>query len=180
MPSGTGGGAIARALNEVLHRLATWEREHWIPVLHAMQKKAPAAAQKFSPASKPQRGDWAALLRVAHILATLDAFEAKSDGQAKEALALLDRRGIGAAVRKDLAKQVAHVQKGVPSSAAAVGPRTREEALSKLYSWIDDWSIVAHVALKSRRDLLTSCGLVHRRAKPKKDATSNAKPIDGR
>jgi hypothetical protein len=165
--------ADRREVEDAVAQVAKWEHERWLPVFHALRKKAPIAAETF-PAPK-ERDAFGALVRVRRVLAAIDALEAKgAPADAASARKLLESRGLTAASRTEISTLIARGQKGV--TAKCGGPATRSESLQKLYSWVDDWSIAAHVALKARRDLLIACGLVHRHRKTAKTKATAAAP----
>lgn len=122
------------------------------------------------------------LLSVGTLLDRLDALDSghkyrkahhKKD---KEAVELLARRGITAAVRKHLREQIKIAS--TPTKAAvvkpAVDPEKRREGLIELHAWFSEWSEIARIAIK-RRDYLIFLGLAQRRTPEKKEPAPSPK-----
>ncbi|MFO0554485.1 MAG: hypothetical protein U0271_39245 [Polyangiaceae bacterium] len=105
------------------------------------------------------------------------AKESKADSEDGRLIAMLERRGFGAAHRAELIALIEKPVREHPESAArakarAAAERGAREARQSLYRWLTEWTLVAKVVIK-RKDWLVRLGLASRQ----RPATKPAQPM---
>jgi hypothetical protein len=112
----------------------------------------------------------APVLLVHRVLTALGALDTDPRPEAATAVALLERRGLGAARRAELAALVrvatAQTLAPVPGPALDVEARraARDQALIDLYRWYAEWAEMARALARNRRELIV-IGLARPRAR---------------
>ena len=187
MPAASDGAEDVRAC---ITRLDRWDNQN-LPIADlALRKRCPAVHTfVFGDGLAPAVGPTSVRV-VGTFLARIDAIAevAANDGtksaakhrfsaaQARDALSLLDSRGIDAAERASVHAWLATAQQGAEAIAptdAVADDGTSQRALVELHEWITEWSLIARKVLKRRADLI-ALGLAEKR--PRKKPRLPAKP----
>lgn len=93
---------------------------------------------------------------------------------AREALKILDTRGISAGERQTARGWLNTAQKGAAPAAPPTAPTARAAPLVDLHDWVTEWTLVARKVLK-RRDHLINIGVGEKKS-PKRKTAKPAAP----
>ncbi|MFO0651109.1 MAG: hypothetical protein U0326_33095 [Polyangiales bacterium] len=183
-PSAQDAGATAAAIA----RIDASDEDAFRIVRATLARRFPAQAKFVLTGIGPSKGA-ESVVGMRKLLERLDALEGAEDRAATRtedhaALALLAKRGISAAWRTAMRGDVRDAEKLTPTAPAPVtttSPAKPDDDhvadLEALRVWFEEWSDLAHVAIK-RRDMLIRMGLAKRKA-PKKGDPKGGDPKKG-
>ena len=195
-PSVPGAGASDAgnegAVRESVSNLDLWDNQN-LPIADlALRKRCPEVhAYVFGDGLAPADGIESVRV-VATFLTRVGAVaQAANDGkksaeklpftaaQARNAMKLLDARGIDAQERATVHAWLSTAQRGAtavaPDDDDATDEADAQEALVALYDWITEWSLIARKVLKRRAHLIT-LGLAEKKPTAKKSPGTTPKP----
>ncbi len=175
-----GDDAHAAAVRDALARLAVWGRDNLAIIDAALRRRAPDAHAFLFAGTLAQVDDtaWSLALQIfedrlvalaAHAegratSGKLPSLASVSTDEAREASALIARRGVTADARATI-RDLIHVTRSLGKHAVAPAPPVPADpdaAAVALYEWFTEWSVIARRAIR-RRDHLVSLGLATRR-----------------
>ena len=170
----------ARAQRDAVVELDQWDEPNFRRYEAALVRKFPGQAEYVFDNLSASRGV-EAVKGVATFLARIQALEEGSDSnrastkkEDKKAVELLAKRGLTSEERKRLQKLVTLALGPTPPSEMPPVDETRRQSLLALKLWCNEWSAVAHAAIKKRAYLIRM-GLAARRT-PKTEETEPEAP----
>lgn len=181
-----------RPAADAIAELDAWDEPNFRLAQAALSRRYPEQ-EEFVFAGLQAAAGPAAVLSVKTFLDRLDALQGSIAGRDHKvkavkladaaALKTLSARGITDSERTRLRKLIAAAERGEPPTQAPADDKSdadaRQEALSALRAWFDEWSETARVVIK-RRDQLIRLGLAQRRSgtgKEEPEPTPAAAPI---
>ncbi len=164
----------ARRVREAIAELDAWDEPNFARYQAALARHFPAACEHVFQKLSPSRGV-PAVQGVATFLKRIDALEQGTDParsanatrkEDKQAVALLEKRGLTTTERKRLTKLIEIALGPTPALEPTALPTPQDErrqALLALKLWYNEWATVAHATIRKRTHLIR-LGLANRRA----------------
>ncbi len=135
----------------VLERLDAWENQ-WFPVIGASLRRRHPAVYEQLFLNLSQAEGLEVTVTVSTLLSRLSELDRAPEGAA--ALALLQKRGFGAAQRNEAAELLDQFGEITPESPTVEqSAQEREAAEAALWDWYLEWSTIARSVVKGRRQL---------------------------
>ncbi|MBI4705938.1 MAG: hypothetical protein HY744_33005 [Deltaproteobacteria bacterium] len=174
----------AKRQREAVAELDNWDEPTFARARATLERHFPAAAEYVFANLQAASGS-AAVKSVATFLARLGALEAGSDparadsrADDKNAVALLEKRGITAAERQRVHQlvELALAPTGLVDAPPGADPTERRAKLVALKAWYSEWAETARALVKKRAHLIR-LGLATRRAsQPSAEGAAGGEP----
>jgi len=172
--------------SDAIHAIDTWDEEGFRTITASLKHRFPKQLAFLMEGIGPSTG-MQAVANLKLLLERLDSLEKghRKNGSGdhdKAAMALLAKRGINPAKRAELAKLVAEAESLPAADGLESADKTKARVekrladLQALRAWYEEWSELAHAAIK-RRDHLIFLGLAKR--KPRKKASAATQTPSG-
>jgi hypothetical protein len=173
----------AKAQRAAVAELDAWDEPNFARYSATLKRNFPAVHgyvfKDLAASTGPQavKGVATFLARVAALKDGTDPKRAGSERKDREAVLLLDSRGLTAAERARLQAlvDVALAPTAPPSGSAAESEETRLRKLDELRAWYDEWAAAARAVLK-KKGYIVRLGLASRRPPRKAKEALAAEP----